>query len=71
MRTGSRKLNVIPAQAGTQVTLQGSFGSLVSRRSLRSLALPNVTHLRGRVNWAPAFAGVTPNIGDTFKSRVS
>jgi hypothetical protein len=69
MREINRKLDVIPAQAGTQVTSPQGLGQLDSPPFLRGLVLRNIPHSSGPVTWAPACAGVTPGWLVALQSR--
>jgi hypothetical protein len=60
VRNATRKLNVIPAKAGTQVTCSQRPGSLSWGPSPRGSRFYKAPDLGGPVNWPPAFAGVTP-----------
>jgi hypothetical protein len=78
MRDGNHKLNVIPAQAGTQVPYPLGFGQLGCARFLRGSTVRDTPHSCGPVTWAPAImpkaclrhdAGVTPAFGVASESR--
>ena len=63
------KLDVIPAEAGTQDTSPQRHGP--KARAWPRSADRKAPHLLGLVTWAPAFAGVTPGRAGTISQRHS